>query len=60
MAAGYLEGEGAPWAIWSTCEPVASLFIVQIWRWGQKGRLSASEVVADEGTTEEGDIVEPL
>ena len=60
VAAGYLEGEGAPGATWTTCEPVASLFIVQIWGWGQKGILSALEIVREQGTKEKGDIVEPL
>ena len=60
MAAGCLEGEGAPGAIGTTCEPVASLFIVHVWGWRQRGMLSALEIVREEGPEETGDIVEPL
>ena len=45
VAAGYLEGEGAPGATWTACEPVASLFIVQIWGWGQKGDSPEAQVL---------------
>lgn len=60
------ERQQAAWKEKGLLEPsgplqtIASLFIVQIWGWRQKGILSALEIVREEGTKEKGDIVEPL
>lgn len=60
------ERQQASWKEKGLLEPsgplrtIASLFIVQIWGWRQKGILSALEIVREEGTKEKGDIVEPL